>query len=53
MGKTNGENLDSKIKLSILSGIIVNAKKDIESLKTEIKDVKSANAMNKKNLNFL
>ena len=53
MGKTNGENLDSKIKLSILSGIIVNAKKDIESLKTEIKDVKSDIAMNKKNLNFL
>ena len=50
MGKTNGENLDSKIKLSILS---VNAKKDIESLKTEIKDVKSDIAMNKKNLNFL
>ena len=52
MEKTNSENLDSKSKLSILSGIIVNAKKDIESLKTEIKDVKSANAMNKKNLNF-
>ena len=34
MEKTNSENLDSKSKLSILSGIIVNAKKDIESLKT-------------------
>ena len=41
MGKTNGENLDLKSKLNIVSGIIANAKKDLESLKTEINDVKS------------
>ena len=34
MGKINGENLNLKRKLSIVSSIIVNAKKDLESLKT-------------------
>ena len=40
MGKTEVQNLDSKSKLSIFSGIIANAEKDIESLKTEINDFK-------------
>ena len=53
MGKTEAENLDLKSKLNIVSGIIANAKKDLESLKTEIKDVKSDHAMIKKNLNFV
>ena len=53
MGKTNGENLGFKSKLNIVSGIIANAKKDLESFKTEINDVKSDHAMFKKNLNFL
>ena len=44
MGKTEVQNLDSKSKLSILSGIIANAEKDIESLKTEINDFKSDHA---------
>ena len=44
MGKTGVENLDSKNKLNIESGIIANAKKDLESLKTEINDVKSDRA---------
>ena len=52
MGKTNGENLDLKSKLNTVSGIIANAKKDLESLKTEINDVKSDHAMSKKDLNF-
>ena len=34
MGKINGENLDLKSKLNIVSGITANAKKDLESLKT-------------------
>ena len=51
MGKTEVQYLDSKSKLSILSGIIANAEKDIESLKTEINDFKSDHAMSKKNLN--
>ena len=51
MGKTEVENLDLKSKLNIVSGIIANAKKDLESLKTEINDVKSDRAMSKKNLN--
>ena len=34
MGKTEVENLDLKSKLSIVSGTIANAKKDIESFKT-------------------
>ena len=50
MGKTEVENLDSKSILSNLSGIIANAKKEIESLKTEINDAKSDHVMNKKNL---
>ena len=53
MGKTEVENLDLKSKLNIVSGIIANAKKDLESLKTEINDVKSDRAMFKKDLNFL
>ena len=48
MGKINGENLNLKSKLNIVLGIIANAKKDLESLKTEINDVKSDNAMSKK-----
>ena len=52
MGKTEVENLGLKSKLNIVSGIMANAKKDLESLKTEIKDVKSDHAMSKKNLNF-
>ena len=50
MGKTEVENLDSKSILSNLSGIIANAKKEIESLKTEINDAKSDDEMIKKNL---
>ena len=42
--------MDSKSKLSILSGIIANPKKEIELLKTEIKDAKSDDEMIKKNL---
>ena len=53
MGKTNGENLGLKSKLNIVSGIIANAKKDLESFKTEINDVKSDHGVFKKNLNFL
>ena len=53
MGKINGENLDFKSKLNIVSGIIANAKKDLESLKTEINNVKSDCAMSKKGLNSL
>ena len=53
MGKTEVENLNLKSKLNIVLGIITNAKKDLESLKTEIKDVKSNHAMIKKNLNSL
>ena len=53
MGKTEVENLNLKSKLNIVSGIIANAKKDLESLKTEIKDVKSNHAMIKKSLNSL
>ena len=53
IGKINGENLDLKSKLNIVIGIITNAKIDLESLKTEIDDVKSDCAMSKKNLNSL
>ena len=52
MEKTEVENLGLKSKLNIVSGIMANAKKDLESFKTEIKDVKSGHAMSKKNLNF-
>ena len=51
MGKTEVEILDFKSKLNIVLGIIVNAEKDLESLKTEINDAKSDRAMFKKNLN--
>ena len=48
MGKTEVENLDLKNKLNIVSGITTNAKEDLESLKTEINNVKSDHAMIKK-----
>ena len=51
MGKTEVENWGFKGKLSIVSGIIANSKKDLESLKTENNDVKSDRAMSKKNIN--
>ena len=51
MGKTEVENLDFKSKLNIVLGIIANAEKDLESLKTKINNVKSDHAMSKKNLN--
>ena len=53
MGKTEVENLDLESKLSIVSGTIANAKKDIESFKTEINDFKSDHAMSKNDLNSL
>ena len=53
MGKTEVENLDLTSKLNIASGIIANDKKNHESLKTEINNVKSDCAMSKKGLNSL
>ena len=53
MGKTEVENLDLKSKLSIVSGTIANAKKDIESFKIEFNDFKSDHTMSKKVLNSL
>ena len=53
MEKAEVENLYLKSKLNIVSGIIANAKKDHESLKTEINNVKSDCAMSKKGLNSL
>ena len=53
MGKTEAKNLDLKSKLSIVSSIIANAKKDIESFKNEFNDFKSDHAMSKKGLNSL
>ena len=53
MGKTEAKNLDLKSKLSIVSSTIANAKKDIESFKTEFNDFKSDHAMSKKGLNSL
>ena len=53
MGKTGAKNLDLKSKLSIVSGTIANAKKDIESFKTEFNDFKSDHAISKKGLNSL
>ena len=53
MEKTEVKNLDLKNKLNIASGIIANAKKDLESLKTKINNVKSDHAMFKKDLNSL
>ena len=53
MGKTEVENLDLKSKSNIASGIIANAKKGLESFKTEINDFKSYHAMSKKGLNSL
>ena len=52
MGKTKVENLDLKSKLSVVSGTIANAKKDIESFKT-FNDFKSDHAVSKKGLNSL
>ena len=48
MGKTEAKNLDLKSKLRIVSGTIANAKRDIESFKTEFNDFKSDHAMPKK-----
>ena len=48
MGKIEVENFDLKSKLNIALGIIANAKKDLESLKTEINNVKSNCAKSKK-----
>ena len=45
--------MDLKSKLSIVSDTIANAKKDIESFKTEFNDFKSDHAMSKKGLNSL
>ena len=53
MEKTEVKNLDLKNKLNIASGIIANAKKDLESLKTKINNVKSDHTMFKKDLNSL
>ena len=53
MEKTEVENLDLKSRLNIVSGIIANAKKDIESFKTKINDFKSYHQMSKKVLSFL
>ena len=53
IGKTEVENLDLKSKLSIVSGTITNAKKDIESFKTEFNDFKSDHVMSKNGLNSL
>ena len=53
MGKTGAKNLDLKSKLSIVSGIIANAKKDIESFKNEFNDFKTDHAMSKTGLNSL
>ena len=53
MGKTKAKNLHLKSKLSIALGTIANAKKDIESFKTEFIDFKSDHAMSKEGLNSL
>ena len=53
MGKTEAKNLNLKSKLSIVSSIIANAKKDIESFKNEFNDFKSDHAMSKKSLHCL
>ena len=53
MGKTSGEDFNLKSKLNIVSGIIANAKKDLESLTTEINDIKSDRTMSEKDLNSL
>ena len=53
MGKTEVENLNLKSKLSIVSGTIGNAKKDIESFKNEFNDFRSDHAMSRKGLNSL
>ena len=53
MGKTEVENLNLKSKLSIVSGTIGNAKKNIESFKNEFNDFRSDHAMSKKGLNSL
>ena len=53
MGKTGAKNLDLKSKSSIVSSIITNVKKDIESFKNEFNDFKSDHAISKKGLNSL
>ena len=45
MGKTEVQSLDLTSKLSIVSGTTANAKKDIQSFKTEINDFNSDHAM--------
>ena len=54
MGKTEVENFYLKSKLNIVSGIIANAKTDLESLKTEIKSdcAMSQNGLNPLNNEF-
>ena len=49
----NQENLNSKSKLSVVSDILANAKKELESFKIELNDFKSDHAMSKNNLNSL
>ena len=49
----NQENLNSKSKLSVVSDILANAKKELESFKIELNDFKSDHAMPKNNLNSL
>ena len=53
MGKTEVRNLDLQSKLSIVSGTIANAKKDIKSFKTKFNDFKSDHVISKKGLNSL
>ena len=53
MGKTEAKNLDLKSKLSIVSSIIANAKKDKESFKNEFNDFKNDHSMSKRGLNSL
>ena len=53
LGKTEAKNLDLKSRLSIVSSTITNAKKDIESFKTEFNDFKSDHAISEKGLNSL
>ena len=54
MGKTEVDNFYLKSKLNIVSGIIANAKTDLESLKTEIKSdcAMSQNGLNPLNNEF-
>ena len=49
----NQENLNSKSKLSVVSDILANAKKELESFKIELNDFKSDRATFKNILNSL